>query len=155
PAVRAAMINRLNGLLGGVLHRESWTLSQAFYFSQVNGVDFELAIGSGDECIDEADELEPGLPYQPTVAQSTAAKTGKSGKSRPDYAGLSEPELLDLIQTSEHYHGPAYELARRWAYQGLPQADTESNLIAAFGKVPAAQRDRKWSKARSSVSRWV
>jgi len=155
PAVRAAMINRLNGLLGGVLHRESWTLSQAFYFGQVNGVDFELAIGSGDECIDEADELEPGLPYQPTVAQSTAAKTGKSGKSRPDYAGLSEPELLDLIQTSEHYHGPAYELARRWAYQGLPQADTESNLIAAFGKVPAAQRDRKWSKARSSVSRWV
>ena len=88
--MRTAMLNRLNGLLGGVLHCESWTLSQASYFGQVNGVDFELAIGSGDECIDEADELEPGLPYQPTASQSTAAKTGKSSKSRPDYAGLSE-----------------------------------------------------------------
>jgi predicted P-loop ATPase len=155
PAMRAAMVNRLNGVLGGVLHRESWTLSQAFYFGQVNGVDFELTIGSGDECIDEADELEPGLPYQPTVGQSTAARAGKSGKSRPDYAALSEFELLDLIQTGEHYNGPAGELGRRWAYQGIPQADTESNLIAAFDKVPAAQQDRKWSKARSSVGRWV
>jgi predicted P-loop ATPase len=155
PAMRAAMVNRLNGILGGVLHRESWTLSQAFYFGQVNGVEFELATGSGDECIDEADELEPGLRYQPTAGQSTAPKTGKSGKSRPDYAALSEFELLDLIQTGEHYHGPAGELARRWAYQGIPQADTESNLIAAFDKAPAAQQDRKWSKARSSVGRWV
>jgi hypothetical protein len=155
PAVRAAMVNRLNGLLGGVLHRESWTLSQAFYFGQVNEVEFELAIGSGDECIDEADEFEPGLPYQPTTGQSTAAKAGKSGKSRPDYAALSEFELLDLIQTGEHYHGPAGELARRWAYQAIPQADTESNLIAALDKVPAPQQDRKWSMARSSVGRWV
>jgi Virulence-associated protein E len=155
PAVRAAMVNRLNGVLGGVLHRESWTLSQAFYFGQVNGVDFELAIGSGDECIDEADDLEPGLPYQPSAGQNTASGAGKSGKSRPDYAVLSEFELLDLIQTGGHYHGPASELARRWAYQEVPQPDTESNLIAAFDKVPATHRDRKWSKARSSVGRWV
>jgi hypothetical protein len=155
PAMRAAMVNRLNGILGGVLHRESWTLSQAFYFGQVNGVDFELAIGSGDECIDEADELDSGLPYQPTPGQSTAAQTDKSGKYRPDYALFSDFELLDLIQTGEHYHGPAFELARRWAYQDIAQADTESNLIAAFKKVPAAQQDRKWSKSRSNVGRWV
>ena len=147
------MVNRLNGVLGGVLHRESWILSQAFYFGQVNGVEFELAVGSGDECIDEADELEPGLPYQPTAGHGTAAKAGKSGKSRPDYAALSEFELLDLIQTGEHYYGPASELARRWAYQGVPQADTENNLIAAFDNLSAAQQDRKWSKARSSVGR--
>jgi hypothetical protein len=95
-AVRSAMVDRLNRILGGVLHRESWTLSQAFYFGQVSGVEFKLAIGSGDECIDEADELEPGLPYQPTAGQSTAAKAGKSGKSRPDYAALSE-----LVSTPE------------------------------------------------------
>ena len=155
PAVRAVMMNRLNGVLGGMLHRESWTLSQAFYFGQVNGVEFELAIGSGDECIDEADELESGLPYQPTAGHGTVAKAGKSGKSRPDYAALSEFELLDLIQTGEHYHGPASELARRWAYQGIPQADTENNLISAFDNLPAAQQDRKWSKARNSVGRWA
>jgi hypothetical protein len=155
PAVRARMVNRLNVILGGVLHGESWTLSQAFYFGQVDGVDFELAIGSGDECIDEADELEPGLPYQPTAGHNTAANTDNRGKSRPDYAALSEFELFDFIHTGEHYHGPASELARRWAYQGIPQADTESNLIAAVDRVAAAQRDRKWSKARSSVGRWV
>jgi hypothetical protein len=151
PAMRAAMVNRLNGIIGGVLHRESWTLSQAFYFGQVDGIEFELAIGSGDECIDEGDELDPGLPYQSTVEP----KRGNAGRSRPDYAELSELELLDLIQTGEHYHGPAGELARRWADQGIPQADTERNLIAAFDKVPVARRDRKWSKAKSSIGRWV
>jgi hypothetical protein len=36
PALRAKMVDRLNGLLKGVAHRESWTLSQAFYFGSVN-----------------------------------------------------------------------------------------------------------------------
>jgi hypothetical protein len=35
PGERARMMNRLNGVLGGVLSRESWALSQAFYYGRV------------------------------------------------------------------------------------------------------------------------
>ena len=35
PTLRNKMVDRLNGVLGGVLSRESWTLSQAFYFGRV------------------------------------------------------------------------------------------------------------------------
>jgi hypothetical protein len=31
PAMRSIMVNRVNGVLGGVLQRESWPLSQAFF----------------------------------------------------------------------------------------------------------------------------
>ena len=33
---RTRMMNRLNGLLGGILARESWTLSQSFFFGHVD-----------------------------------------------------------------------------------------------------------------------
>jgi hypothetical protein len=35
PAVRSKMVDRLNGVLGGALSRESWTLSQAFFYGRV------------------------------------------------------------------------------------------------------------------------
>ena len=47
PAQRRRMVNRANGLLGGVLAKESWTLSQAFFIGRVDGVAFEIAAGSG------------------------------------------------------------------------------------------------------------
>jgi hypothetical protein len=35
PVRRSKMVDRLNGVLGGTLSRESWTLSQAFYYGRV------------------------------------------------------------------------------------------------------------------------
>jgi hypothetical protein len=35
PGRRSKMIDRANGVLGGVLARESWSLSQAFYYGRV------------------------------------------------------------------------------------------------------------------------
>jgi hypothetical protein len=35
PGRRSKMVDRANGVLGGVLARESWSLSQAFYFGRV------------------------------------------------------------------------------------------------------------------------
>ena len=128
PARRAAMVDRVNGVLGGALSRESWVTSQAFYYGAVTGVDFEIVVGAGDECIDEADELDPGLPFQPLAGQGAPQGPPAGGKrGKPDYQKLSEAELLDLIADALHYFGPASELARRWAYQGIPAADAEAN----------------------------
>ena len=35
PGRRSKMVDRVNGVLGGVLSRESWSLSQAFYYGRV------------------------------------------------------------------------------------------------------------------------
>ena len=35
PAKRSQMVDRLNGIFGGELSRESWTLSQTFYYGRI------------------------------------------------------------------------------------------------------------------------
>jgi predicted P-loop ATPase len=155
PAERARMINRVNGIVGGVLSRESWVISQGFFIGHVDGVPFEIASGGSDQYIDQSDELDAGaLPYQPTQGSSQAGKAGK-GKVRPDCAALSEFDLRELIKQSQAYYDPAFELACRWAYQDIPAADTEANLRDLFDEVPQAQQDRQWSQARGSIGRWV
>jgi predicted P-loop ATPase len=154
PHMRARMVNRVNGLLGGILARESWTVSQCFYFGRVDGVSFEIAEGDGDEHIDEADELDPGLPFQPAPGQP--GKGGMGGKlGAPDYANMSEAELKNEIETGRHYHGPAVELLKRWEYLGVAQTDAEVNLRAVFDAVPQQLRTRKWSAAWGSIPRWA
>jgi hypothetical protein len=37
PSERARMVNRANGVLGGVLSAESWAVSTAFYFGKADG----------------------------------------------------------------------------------------------------------------------
>jgi RecA-family ATPase len=53
------MVARLNGLLGGVLAAESFTLSQSYYFGSVNGNPGHRAIlVDGTMLLDECDELD-------------------------------------------------------------------------------------------------
>jgi predicted P-loop ATPase len=157
PTARARMINRLNGVLGGDLARESWTLSQAFYIGRVDGVAFEIYVGDGDEYIDEADELDPGLGFQPAPGQPRQATKGSNGgkQAAPDYPNLTEPDLRVEIQSGRHYYGPSIELLKRWEYLGVTQADAEANLRAIFAAVPQDLRTRKWSQGQSSIPRWA
>jgi hypothetical protein len=155
-AERGRMINRGNGVIGGVAHRESWTLSQVYHIGRVDGVDFEIVLGDSDRCIDQADELDAGaLPYQPTGPGPTQGGRGKGGKARPDCSSLSEADLKELIKGSVVYYDAGFELATRWAYQGIPEADAEANLNDLFDEVPAPQQDRQWQKAKASIDRWI
>lgn len=154
PHMRARMVNRVNGLLGGILARESWTLSQCFYFGRVDGVSFEIAVGDGDEYVDEADELDPGLRFQPGPGQT--GKTSNGGKQgTPNYADLTEQELKDEITSGRHFHGPAMELLRRWFYVGVAETDAEVNLRAIFDVVPQQQRTRKWTNGWARIPHWI
>jgi len=152
PSERARMANRLNGILGVTLAHETWTLSQAFYFGSVDGqAPAEVYVGDVEQCIDEADHLGPGFPWNPPRLSSN---TGKAGA--PIYKNLSDIECLAEITSGRHYYGPSKELIRRWATQGLAAADTEANLRAAFDQVPAGQRDRKWANAVGrDLRRWI
>jgi AAA domain len=58
PWQRYQMISRLNGLLGGILAPESWTLSQSYYYGSLDGnYDHQVAVIEGTP-IDELDELD-------------------------------------------------------------------------------------------------
>lgn len=45
PAERARYMNWLNGVLGGILSRKSWPLSQCVYFGGITGPPAELYLG--------------------------------------------------------------------------------------------------------------
>lgn len=62
PAQYARLMNRLNGVLRGVLSSESWTASQSYYFGPIEGKAYAVHATFDDptegSCIDELDELD-------------------------------------------------------------------------------------------------
>jgi hypothetical protein len=144
---RARMLNRLNGVLGGVLSGESWCLSQSYFFGIVDGAAAETHVGDDEQCVNEADDLDAtAQPHRPTSAAPGAM---------PDFDKLDEPELLELIQTGQHYFRPARRLLEMWARQGITENDAQSNLESAFDAVPVGTRDKKWRKGRGAIPRWI
>jgi hypothetical protein len=140
------MVNRLNGVLGGVLARESWGLSQAFYFGAVVSNPITVVVHDAGEYIDEADELDKtACPCRDVRAKPT----------KPDFKKLAEHELIELISKGENYNGAAQELLWRWVRQSVPQATAEANLESAFDAVPQAKQDKKWVQRRAQIHRWA
>jgi Protein of unknown function (DUF3631)/Primase C terminal 2 (PriCT-2) len=86
PSFHATMMGRLNGVLGGVLAAESWTLSQAFFYGR-SGASF-LVAGAQKEalrCLGYSDEQIRELP--PAEAYGILAK---------EQISLSEGGPIDL-----------------------------------------------------------
>jgi hypothetical protein len=148
-ADRARLMNGLNGLLGGVLSRESWVLSQSFYYGGINGPPAEAHLGVAERCIDEVDLDTIALPYR------SAAGAGGAQGAAPDFDAMDEGELLDVIQRGTHFWRPAKRLLSMWARQGVSQGDAENNLTSAFDALPQAARGKKWAKGRTAIPRWV
>jgi putative DNA primase/helicase len=102
---RAALVDRLNGVgcLNGILARESWTLSQAFYWGRVEGATFEshledgLPIDLADlefgakpfENNRELDNSRSGIAYRLACELKRAAKSIETFKTALE----SDPEL--------------------------------------------------------------
>ncbi len=59
PAERKKLMARLNGVLGGALSPESFTLSQSYYFGHVKGTPVpHVRVIDGDHCIDQRADLD-------------------------------------------------------------------------------------------------
>lgn len=73
PEQHAALMDRLNGALGGILASESWTLSQVFYVGKVRGVTYDKRRVEG-QCIDLVEGITPidkrGRSAEPTVVDN-------------------------------------------------------------------------------------
>lgn len=62
PLARTALLARVNGALGGILAPESFTLSQSYYFGEVQETVYRVYVTFNDPeegtCVDEMDELD-------------------------------------------------------------------------------------------------
>jgi hypothetical protein len=62
PSARKALLARVNGALGGILAAESFTLSQSYFYGEVEGVDYRVYVTWNDPeegtCVDDLDELD-------------------------------------------------------------------------------------------------
>src|SRR6266568_695159 len=107
PDQREGLVARLNGVLKGALHPESFVLSQAYYYGRVDGnPHYRCEIVDG-RAIDEAGELDAGAlgkngePYQPR-----------------------QPVHYDPVFDGELYGEPNYDLIRS-ALAAIPPKERE------------------------------
>jgi hypothetical protein len=88
PAERPRLLARLNGLFVGALSRESWALSQSYYYGAVGEAPHHTVLAIDGRPIDLADELDEGAigkpePPKPEPSPHTPAPTLRDGTASP------------------------------------------------------------------------
>jgi hypothetical protein len=101
PKERAKLVARVNGVLGGIIAGESFTLSQSFYFGSINGnPDHRAELTDGD-FVDLRADLDAGAIDKVTTAslkEATGEATGFDAilatiGDRDGHSGFHEPTM--------------------------------------------------------------
>jgi hypothetical protein len=143
PDQRARLLARLNGLFGGIFARESWVVSQSYYFGRVANPDHHAAVLEGIP-IDLAEQLDAGAigpPKERNVGQQAHPKSSAQDITEDRVRGLVS-SLLDNIRAAAdgekhfmlrdncltlggyvHLTGWSKEEAAEQAVAALPSAD--------------------------------
>lgn len=86
------MMSRLNGVLGGALAAESWTLSQAYYYGAVEGrPEPQIEIVDGTATLDRCDELD----------ETAIGKPNGSADGHDQPPGNPEAPIEDIVAALE------------------------------------------------------
>jgi hypothetical protein len=87
------MMSRVNGVLGGVLASESWTLSQSYYYGTVEGrLEPRIEIVDGTATLDQCDELDEIAVGKPNGSANGLTQTA---------AGDPEAPIDDIVAALE------------------------------------------------------
>lgn len=97
PAERLKMAARLNGVLGGALAPESFTLSQSFYFGRVDGVPYEALSVYGD-AIDLRPDLDDSAAYP--AAGSYGGARESDDFTRPIAFRTADASTIDDLRSA-------------------------------------------------------
>jgi hypothetical protein len=113
PAERQRLMARLNGVLGGILAGESFTLSQSYFYGR-HPTNFFTCLATFDDpsdgqCIDQLDELD----LIATGKIKTALKTGQPSEKRP------VDDMLTELLLGDDVHGNALRIVGRMVAQGV------------------------------------
>ena len=83
PDERANMVARINGLFVGALSRESFTLSQSYYFGFVDGAADHLVFAIEGRALDLCGDLDGNITFPPAPPERPTAPAQVSAPSRP------------------------------------------------------------------------
>ena len=158
PAERTRLLGRLNGLFVGALSRESFTLSQAYYYGAIEGNEAHQVLAVEGRAIDLADDLDAeaiGRPErrQPAPAPAAAAPAPRTHAApRTSYGssgyGVSALEsACNAIRTAGP--GQKHETLNRESYSigglvtggELDEGEALAALSEALGAIRHACKD--------------
>ncbi len=144
PGARRKMLGRLCAVTGDVFSRETWVLSQSYFFGSVNGNSLhQVEIIDGD-FIDTRDDLDAGMPDRTERRIEI-----ESGDER------MTAELIAGVTTGAEYHTALCALAARLIGQGLKRGTAAEILRGTMLAVPEALHDARWQKRYAEIDRIV
>jgi hypothetical protein len=149
PSLREKMVARLNGILGGVLSPESFTLSQSFYFGRIEGdMNFRFEHirdqnGSGCSLLDRVniDDKAIGKPGN--------GKTGKTDNGNNGNPG--DAELVRRFFTGEALHPSILVLVGRWAASNISKDAVLGFFKAIFDGCGQDRYEGRWEEIDRTV----
>jgi putative DNA primase/helicase len=104
---REQMTARLNGVLGGILANESFTLSQAYYYGRVNGNPAPLIEIVDGEFIDLRNDLDAGARGK-EIKEKSRGRTEPPRDDLPPILSLDDrrltttaPDVMEIIKTGK------------------------------------------------------
>jgi hypothetical protein len=101
PAQHARLVARINGVLGGVLSGESFTLSQPYYYGKINGNAAHRAEYTGGDYINLRFDLDAGAIYKKSKRKISNRQLTDVAGIRPDIpiTSLDDDRLKRLSST--------------------------------------------------------
>lgn len=150
PDSRRQHIGRLNGLLGGIFSRESFTLSQSYYFGSVSHNPSHRVKLIDGEAIDLHDDLD-------AIWTGPSNKSATAGTEQPTSTG-DERGIADLVQrivTGAEYHTALCPLAARMIGRNVPPGTVAELLRGLMLARPVEAQDARWKSRFAEISRFV
>jgi hypothetical protein len=137
PKDRARLLGRLNGLYRGIFAKESWSVSQSYFFGRVAANpahQVEPVDGQPIDLLDELDTIWLGKHATPTVV----ADLGESSEARED------AELVRRIVSGDGFHVELAALAARHIGRSMAARDVATILRGLMLAHPDGARDQRW-----------
>ena len=156
PSFRVGLIARLNGILGGALAGESFTLSQPFYYGSVdNNPNHQVELIDGD-FLDLRDDLAAGAIFKDgsRAGDHTPGSHAKSQATGERKASEPWEDLVVKILLGEPLHPSLLVLAAKMVTAGMDGAAVE-NFLRGLMEKSAAPRDTRWQERYDDIPRLV
>jgi hypothetical protein len=151
PEQRAQLLARINGVLGGVLSAESFTLSQSYYYGSVNNnPEHRIEVIVDGDYIDLRPDLDAG-------ALGKSGKPLSNGNSAADEwhdEQIEDDVHIENIRSGREYHTALVAMAARQIGRGM-DADSTVESLRDLMNQSNGPRDKRWHDRYKSIPKDV
>jgi RecA-family ATPase len=155
PSERARMAARLNGVLGGVIAAESFTLSQSYYFGFLTNGEGE-PIGAHQVIVVEGTPIDLLTDLDKIAIGKAGKKQAGNGNGQhyTDSEFIEVEELMRRILAGEALHTSATSLAGKYARDGQPIEYAIATIKAVFTAANQPRYEGRWPEILEAIQ-WV